>query len=347
MHSIQRLLYTKACEIKHSLIEIYVKVKKEMCVFSHISLKILDFTCLISFQKDIKTESFNFKKGIYTKGANHLKVKLKGILFILLILPIWGMFYSAPVYGEELTGRQVMEEQKDRQSVDTEYGEEIMLLVDVKSETKEKRVIKRYAKKMADELHRYLVVFIAPADIKGTALLTHEHDKENDQWLYMPASGKMQRIAGASKKSYFMGTDFTYEDMEPEEIDNFTYEILKIETVDHLEPAMDCYVIEATPGHKGKKGESVYSKRILWVDNKNFTTLKIEFYDRRNRLIKTQKTFEIQNISGTVFRPQKIIMDNHKKQHKTLCLVKKRELNASMDDQIFTERFILTNKHCD
>ncbi|WP_022664856.1 outer membrane lipoprotein-sorting protein [Desulfospira joergensenii] len=274
-----------------------------------------------------------------------LKSHSKKFVFIFLMLPLWGMLFHSTVYSQEMTGRQIMEEQKNRQSVDTEYGEEIMMLVDGRSGTKEKREIKRYGKKMDNDLNRYLLVFTGPADIKGTALLTHEQEAEDDQWLYMPATQKMQRIASASKKSYFMGTDFTYEDMEPEKIENFQYTILKDETLDQVEPAAECWVIEALPSQDGQKRSSGYSKRILWVDKANFTSLKVEFYDRRKRLLKTQRAYEIQNISGTVFRPKKVIMDNHKKNHKTLCLVRKRLVDSDIKDQIFTERFILSNQH--
>ncbi len=261
------------------------------------------------------------------------------VFFFILALPL------AAAMASDLTGRQVMEKQEELQTAQSEYGEEVMLLVDTKSGAKEKRDVKRYAKDVGNDLNRALLVFLKPADIKGTALLTHENPDVDDQWLYMPATKKMQRIAQGSKKSYFMGTDFTYEDMEPEDIDNFKYTIKKEETVDHVKPAKNCYVIEAVPANKEKKKATAYSKRLIWVDKENFTTLKVEFYDRRKRLLKTQKSFEFENLTGTVYRPKKTIMDNHKKNHKTLTLVKKRTLNEPIEDSVFTERFIMSGKH--
>ncbi|MCK5097104.1 MAG: outer membrane lipoprotein-sorting protein [Desulfobacteraceae bacterium] len=283
----------------------------------------------------------------YFRFEHNIKGDFRTCLVILLTILFFSLFLNITGFAEELTGRQVMEKQKELHEVDTEYGEETMLLVDIKSGAKEKRQVKRYAKKIEKELHRYLVAFTAPADIKGTALLTHEHDKEDDQWIYMPATKKMQRIAKASKKTYFMGTDFTYEDMEPEEIKDFNYKILNREAVTHVKPNKDCYVIEAIPGNKEKQRSSGYSKRILWVDSENFITLKIEFYDRRSRLIKTQKSFEIQQVVGTIYRPKKTIMENHKKKHKTLTLVNNRELNKTIEDKVFSERFLLSGKHCE
>lgn len=257
----------------------------------------------------------------------------------------FALLSAGQVRADEPNGRKVMEEQKNRHKVQTEYGEETMLLVD-KSGGREKREVKRYTKESGKDLHKYMLAFLSPADVRGTALLTWENqDKENDQWLYMPATQKMQRIAEGSKKSSFMGTDFTYEDMEPEQLDNFTYTIQKSEKIKHDEKDYDCYVIEAVPADKDKARKSGYSKRIFWISKENILTLKVEFYDRRNRLEKTQTSFEFENVKGTVWRPKKTLMDNHAVNHKTLTLTTSRKLEEPIDDMIFTERFILSGSH--
>jgi len=273
-------------------------------------------------------------------GLKKHQISIVLSLFFCLVF-----LFILPVYAE-LTGLQIIEKQKELHKVKTEYGEELMLLVETKNGNKEQREVKRYSKETGNDLNKYLLVFLKPADIRSTALLTHENNsRDDDQWLYMPAVKKMKRIAASSKKSYFMGTDFTYEDMEPEDIDNFTYRILKTEIIGQDKKQNNCYVIEAVPANKEKARASAYSKRILWIEKEVFITLKVEFYDRRERLIKTQNSFEFKNIEGTVYRPGKIIMDNIRKKHKTLTLIKKRVINQPVDDVVFTERFILNNKH--
>ena len=263
------------------------------------------------------------------------------------ILGLIGFWVITPLIAqaEEMTGRQVMEKQKEQHTVQTEIGNEIMLLVDEEG-SKEKRIVKRYAKEVGDDVHRYLVVFLDPADIRGTALLTWEQkERDNDQWLYLPAQKKMQRIAKGSKKNYFMGTDFTYEDMEPEDIDNFDYTILRSEKLDNKNGSNYCYVIEAVPANKEKKRESGYSKRIMWIDKQNLFTLKVEFYDRRERLQKIQTNHVLENISGTVWRAKKTLMNHLGRKHKTLTGITSRKINTPVKDSVFTERFILSGKH--
>lgn len=263
----------------------------------------------------------------------------KQILFTLAVAT------AAGLYAADMTGRQIMETQEDRQHVDSEYGEELMLIKDLSSGSQEKRDARRYGKDGEDGLSRSLFAFLSPADIAGTAVLTWEQEAEDDQWLYMPATKKMQRIASGSKKNYFMGTDFTYEDMEGEDIENFNYTVLKTETLNVDDKEWPCWVIEAVPANKEKRRESGYSKRIMWIDQDNFVTLKVEFYGRRRRLVKTQTVYDIENLTGTVWRAKKTLMDNTSKESQTLTMVTVRKVNEPMDDEIFTERFILTGKH--
>lgn len=269
---------------------------------------------------------------------------MKKALWIVGLIVIW-LFTPAIMQADEMTGRDVMEKQKELHKVRTEVGEEIMLLVD-KDGGKEKRQVKRYAKEVDDDIHRYLVVFLAPADISGTALLTWEQkERENDQWLYLSAQKKMQRIAKGSKKNYFMGTDFTYEDMEPEDLDNFTYTILRTENLEQDNVVSECYVIESVPANAEKKKESGYSKRIMWIEKSHLYTLKVEFYDRRGRLQKVQTNHAMENVSGTVWRAKKTLMSHLEREHKTLTGITARQINTDVDDSVFTERYILSGRH--
>lgn len=260
------------------------------------------------------------------------------VVLLWLIIPLMAQ-------AAEMTGRDVMEKQKEFHKVQSEIGDEIMMLVD-KDGNKERRNVKRSAKEVGDDLHRYLVVFLSPADIKGTALLTWEQkERENDQWLYLPAQKKMQRIAKGSKKNYFMGTDFTYEDMEPEDLDNFNYKILRAEKLELKKDVSECYVIEAVPANDEKKRESGYSKRIMWIEKEHLYTLKVEFYDRRGRLQKAQTNYKMENVSGTVWRAKQTLMDHLQRKHKTVTGITDRKINVELKDSVFTERYILSEKH--
>lgn len=247
------------------------------------------------------------------------------------------------LHGKELTGREIMEKQKDLQRTKTEYELQKMILVDRKG-NKEKRDMRRHIKEQKKDVYRSLMVFMEPGDIKGTSLLNWQHEKQaDDQWLYMPATKKMQRIAEGGKKNYFMGTDFTYEDLQSEDTNDFNYERLRKEKC--LNDTKECYVVEAKPATEQKKKETGYGKRVLWVTTDNFVTTKTEYYSRRMKHIKTQNNMKFKHIGGTVWRSTQGIMDNHKLKHKTLFRIVDRKINSKQDDSVFTERYILKGKH--
>ncbi len=250
--------------------------------------------------------------------------------------------FADPSEGE-LTGRQIMEKQKELHKVSSEFESQKMVLVD-KSGTKETRDVRRYIQEQEEtDVFRSLIVFLQPPDIKGTALLNWQHkDQSDDQWLYLPAQGKMQRIAKGGGRNYFMGTDFTYEDMQSEEFDDYTYTLLREEPI---ADEGDCYVVEALPATKEKQRGSGYSKRIMWLRKDIFITVKVEFYDRRKKLIKTQTNSAFENVKGTIWRAKKTLMDNIKVQHKTAIMVVKRTVNEEIPAKTFTERFILKGEH--
>ena len=253
------------------------------------------------------------------------------------------MFILAPSVcpAQEMTGKQVMDEQKNRHMVKSEITVDVMLLVDSRDK-KETRTLKSYYKDLGGGETRTLVVFEEPAAVKGTAMLTWEHkDRDSDQWLYLPSQKKLQRIAQGSKKSYFMGTDLTFEDLEPEKMENFTYTMLPSETVD----GQECYVIDSAPADAEKRKLSGYSKRKLWVRKDIFFTVKVEFYDQRDKLVKTQTNLDLETIGGNAWRAKRAMMDNTSRNHKTLTAVKTDETNVAIDETVFTERYILSEKH--
>jgi outer membrane lipoprotein-sorting protein len=254
----------------------------------------------------------------------------KGLIFVLF-----------SIYLFALTGREVLEKQKKLQASHTESSTEQMLLISSDGE-KEKREIKKWIKK--DEksgFRKSLIVFYQPADVRGVALLDKEINKnEDEQWLYIPAIHKLQRIAEGSKKNYFMGTDFTYEDLSMDRLDNYTYRILKIANL----RGDDCYIIEAIPTNKYYP-KTNYGKKVLWVKKDKFYTERIEFYDKDMKLIKIEDAYNFKNIKGTIYRPQFVKMDNLKEKHKTLVKLNNIKINYNMSEKFFKTRYLLTEQH--
>ena len=68
--------------------------------------------------------------------------------------------------------------------------------------------------------------FTAPAEVKGVALLIVNHtDRASDQWMWTPAIERDRRIAAQDRSTRFFGTDFSFEDLEERDVDQFDYKL--------------------------------------------------------------------------------------------------------------------------
>jgi hypothetical protein len=240
-----------------------------------------------------------------------------------------------------MTAREVMDEQYQRHRLPHETALAELTLVDRKGH-REHRTLRRMDRRTENNLSSSLTVFDAPADIKGTALLTREEaGSSNAQWLYLPSQRRLQRIAQGRRNGYFMGTDFTFEDMDPEQIDGFAYRHLE----EKLFQEKPCFRVEAIPDNEQTRASSGYGKRVLWIRKDILFVVKVEFYDRKDRLIKTQKNSGLAQLPQGAWRADRSVMDNHAKKHRTELIVLERDTAAPLPDHIFSERHLSTGRY--
>ena len=156
-----------------------------------------------------------------------------------------------------------------------------------------------------------LSVFDEPADVKGTALLTFTHKAgEDDQWLFLPALKRVKRIASANKSGPFMGSEFAYEDVGSQEVEKYTYKYLRDETCE----GKPCFVMERYPVDK----HSGYTRQVLWLDQAEYRPWKIDFYDRKDSLLKTLVWRGYRQYLGKYWRADEMFMQNQQNGKSTL-----------------------------
>jgi hypothetical protein len=239
------------------------------------------------------------------------------------------------------SGLTIMKKQKKKQHVDYEMMIQEVVLQDLKTNTKEERKLRRHSMDKGPGKSKTLTTFLSPNDIKGTALLNWKNeDRSDDQWLFLPALKKMQRIASSGKRKYFMGTDFTYSDLEGETLANWDYQCVGVESCGKKK----CYKIVAKPKSSKLVNETGYSKRTLWVRKKIYATVKADFYDRKGKLLKTMKNSKFKKYNKKLWRAKKSIM-TRVGFHKTTMLIKDIKLNKTIEPKTFTDRFITKGMH--
>jgi len=176
-----------------------------------------------------------------------------------------------------------------------------------------------------------LMIFLTPADVKGTKMLTHEHlNKDDDQWMYLPALKRVKRIASRNKSGSFMGSEFSYEDTANASWKKYIYKD-DLEEVDLN--GMKCYKGTRIPKDKN----SGYTKQITWIDKKNFLVQKMEYFDRKKEHLKTAIFSEYKNISG-IWRMGKIEMTNHQNSKQTILQWSDDKIKVGLKDKDFTKR---------
>ena len=149
-----------------------------------------------------------------------------------------------------------------------------------------------------------MIVFNSPADINGTALLSHAKILDaDDQWLYLPALKRVKRISSVNKSGPFVGSEFAFEDFTALELNKYDYRYLKEESCGD----MTCDVVERKPRYE----HSGYSRQVAWIDRKDHQVRKVDFYNRRGDLLKTLEQKNWKHYDGKYWRAHLLAMRNY------------------------------------
>lgn len=153
---------------------------------------------------------------------------------------------------------------------------------------------------------RSLTIFDRPRDIKGTALLSHTRVlAADDQWLYLPALKRVKRISSSNKSGPFVGSEFAYEDLLSQEVAKYTYKWLRDEACAPGN-ALQCSVVERYPAFEN----SGYAKQIVWIDRQEYRLMRIDFFDRKDTLLKTLRMTQYRQYLGQYWRAHHWRMEN-------------------------------------
>lgn len=181
---------------------------------------------------------------------------------------------------------------------------------------------------MENDGDKGLIVFDKPRDVKGTAFLSYSHALVPDeQWIYLPALKRVKRISSSNKSGPFMGSEFAYEDISSFEIPKYSYLYLRDEQLD----GMECYVLELRPQYK----HSGYTKSHVWLDKDEYRIQKIEFYDRKDSLLKIQRFKDYQQYLGQYWRAHIQTMENQQNGKSTTLNWSNFKFKTGLNDKDF------------
>ncbi|BDU50036.1 outer membrane lipoprotein-sorting protein [Haliovirga abyssi] len=254
------------------------------------------------------------------------------------------MMVMVASFSFAMTGKEIMQKAHDRDTGNSIHGLMGMDLID-KDGNVSPRTIEMWGETydVKNDLSRTVMVFKAPAAVKGTRFLQIQNKgRDDDKWIYLPALGRVRRISSSEGSSSFMGSDFTYDDMSSRDVDKDTHKLLKEEKLGNY----DCYVVES----QAKNPEdSQYKKIISWITKDSYIAVKIDMYSKKTGKIQKEASVK-QNIKkiGKIWTIFETTMKDMENGHSTKLYIKQSKktkayyikYNSRMNPKRFTQRYL-------
>lgn len=201
-----------------------------------------------------------------------------------------------------------------------------MTLKNKNGQTSERSLSNRILE-LTEDGDKSLIVFNSPKDVKGTATLTYTHKiGADDQWLYLPSIKRVKRISSNNKSGPFVGSEFAYEDLSSQEVEKYSYKFLK-------EEGSMLYVEQDPVDPK-----SGYTRRIATYNkDKGYRIEKVEFYDRKNALLKTLTYSDYKLYKDKYWRALTLNMVNHQSNKETQLQFSEYNFGADLTDDDFSQ----------
>jgi len=256
---------------------------------------------------------------------------------IFLLCCMLFISFSQNSIADDPNARNIMEKVDARDDGDNQTSDMEMILID-KRNNKRVRKIRSMTKDKGEDKQR-IMFFLEPADVKNTGFLTYDYDdadKDDDQWLYLPALRKSKRISTSDKSGSFMGSDFSYSDMTSRDLEDYDYSLKKeMKVGEH-----PVWVIESIPRSDAVIDETGYTKSLAFVRKDNYVVIRAVNWVKEGKKLKFMDMKGLELIDG-IWTPTEIHMTTKKGKvslHKTIMKFNNIKFEQNLDENIFSVR---------
>lgn len=262
-----------------------------------------------------------------------MKLKTNSLLHFALALMTVGIVSLIQADTDEEAVARGLEIAQTAQDLKEGFGnyiaKQVMVLRDRKGR-ESKRELQVQILEGSEGGDRLLFLFDEPRDVRGTALLIHSNEDQPDsQWFFLPATNRVTRLNSSGQSKSFMGSEFSYEDMNPPEVSKYTYKYLRDEPCEEL----NCTVTERVPVSKS----SNYSRQLVWHDDEAYRVWKIEYYDRRGDHLKTLTINGYEQFLEQYWYARTMTMTNHVNGKSTTLNWSDYEFKVDLEEADFTQ----------
>lgn len=244
------------------------------------------------------------------------------LVSLVLALAVIGGARSRATAADD--ARAIVAEAQRRTDVKSEHYEGLLQVIDAKGKIADKRWT--FDRLGSHGNSRSVLRFTAPAEVKGVALLVVNHpDRASDQWMWTPAIERDRRIALQDRSTRFFGTDFSFEDLEERDVNQYDYRLLGDDVVD----GVACWKIESTP-----KKSSQYTKSCLWIRKQDYAFARIENYVK-DQVVRRLAYMKIENVQG-IWTARQLEMADLRRGSRTRLTLDQLQYNVPMKEEDFT-----------
>ena len=220
----------------------------------------------------------------------------------------------------------------------TDRSEKLTLVITDARGGERTRELQIQNKRYPGDEDKALSFFLSPPEVKGTGFLQWGHkNADDDQWLYLPEFKRTRRITAQLRDESFMGTDFSYRDLEIlAEFQRWTEDEAP-STLTGEEPVdgSPCQVIALRPKQNGMS----YGKIVLWIDRDRVIARRMDFFDHDDKAVKSLTFGDIRDV-GVVPTAHTLDMRNLAKKSHTRVTVSDVAYDKGLADDLFTQRYL-------
>ena len=255
--------------------------------------------------------------------------------FVLMIIAL--TVPSICAWADDPAARAIMEKVDARDDGDNQTSDMEMILIDKRGNQRVRRIAS-FSKDKNEDRYR-LMFFLEPADVKDTAFLTWDYedpDRDDDQWLYLPALRKTKRIASSDKSGSFMGSDLNYSDMTDRNLEDYDFSLKKEMDVNGVKT----WLIESIPRSKAVIKETGYTKSLLMVRQDNYFVIRGVNWVKDGGYLKYIDVKKLEQIDGIWMATEMHVTKKKGKQmaHKTILKFDNVKFNQDLDLESFSVR---------
>lgn len=258
---------------------------------------------------------------------------MKRILAVLAVLFAVGIAVVPHRAGAgDLTGADIIGRMDSLGSV-ADLTAQMEMRTIRQSETRNYYKMSLVMKGTSDGGRKMLIRVLAPATIKGTAVLSISRPGVPDEtWLYLPALGKPKRISAGERGGSFMGSDFSYEDMGLMRTNDYRYTLTGTEEVDGEE----MYVVESVPVSENAKASAGYARKIWWVRKDTFTRARSETRSSSGKTLKVMRSWNVIQLASNSWFTKNMETTSVQSGSSTQLTFLEMKTNTGVSDALFS-----------